>query len=96
MQKVVCLTADIFGNVYLMGGTNDDVSNFTYYHVRSNNKLFKLNSDNTFTEIGVNLLKDVNKFIFQFHAAPRYGEIKKLNLLGSRYSKLSIMLIMML
>ena len=70
----ISLTADIFGNVYLMGGTNDDVSNFTYYHVRSNNKLFKLNSNNTFTEIGVDLLKDVNKFIFQFHAAPRYGD----------------------
>ena len=73
-KRGISLTADIFGNVYLMGGTNDDTNNFTYYHVRSNDKLFKLNSDNTFTEIGVDLLKDVNKYIFQFHAAPRYGD----------------------
>ena len=74
-KRGISITADIFTGIYIMGGTNDNVDDYSYKHVRNNNNIYKFDTvTKKFTTLGTNLLKDVNNYIYQFHAVPRYGD----------------------
>ena len=70
----ISISADLDNNIYALGGTSDDVSDYTIFHKRDNDKVMKLNlTTNTWSELGIDLLKIVDKDIYQFHLAPRHG-----------------------
>lgn len=67
------LVTDFDNNIILLGGTNDDLGNYTINHQRVNDKVYKFNINNkVFTEIGLNLLKDLPRDLYQFHLVYRH------------------------
>lgn len=73
----ISIVADLDNNIYLMGGTNEDITNFALKHKRANDNVYRFSTiGKVFTKVGNNLLSTVNKEIYQFHIAPRYGDGK--------------------
>lgn len=70
----ISISADLDNNIYALGGTSDDVGDYTIFHKRDNDKVMKLDlSTNVWSELGLDLLKIIDKDIYQFHLAPRHG-----------------------
>ncbi len=66
------LVSDLSGNIYILGGTDDDLENYTVMHKRTNHKVYSFNiTSEIFTEVGSDVLISVDEFIYQFHSVLR-------------------------
>lgn len=72
VNRGLSVVATRTGDIILFGGTDDDLSDYTTMHVRTNHKVFKFSIVNEiFVELGTDLLATVNPSIYQFHGVLR-------------------------
>lgn len=75
------LVTDKNNNIIITAGTNSDISDVSILHERYNDKVFVFNSiTEQITELGTDILSEVNKGIYHFHMVRRHdGKITMFN-----------------
>ena len=82
----VSIVRNNFDDIVLLGGTNtDDNINQTVFGVRDNHKVFVYDSQlGTFSEVGTDIMLDINTDLFSFHSVLRHdGKIALFNTLDN-------------
>ena len=69
----ISLVADKNDMIYLLGGTNDEIGDYSIIHKRDNDKVYKFDTiDKSIVELGTNILSTISKEFFQFHLVYRH------------------------
>lgn len=71
----ISLVTTLENNIIMLGGTNDNIKDFDIVHQRVNDKAFIFDiTNNTFSEIGTNVLESLTKELYQFHLVYRHDD----------------------
>lgn len=69
----ISLVTDNNNMLYLLGGTNDEIGDYSITHKRHTDKVYKFDLvDKSMVELGTDLLSTINKEFFQFHLVFRH------------------------
>ena len=75
VKNGISIVSDLDNNIYIMGGTDDDINNYELLHKRANDNIYRFSITNrVFNKIGNNLLATVDNEVYQFHIVPRYND----------------------